>query len=218
MCCFCYRCHGRKVKALLSQQLSKTQYSTCGRLTTLFISPLELTHLITESSALGPTSPAIALATTRALCSGFSCCRALGCRPQGLRSCASLGLFKSSDSRLHIWVSSLTLLVFLTNLFHGVKCPQGSPVLLPTARQPSIFLEQNNYSIGHDYTTFPLTKDGHLDCFHIFSFWFYFLTFGCAGSLPQHSGFLQLWRAGAPLYLQGADFSLQWPLLLQSSG
>ena len=42
--------------------------------------------------------------------------------------------------------------------------------------------------------------------YHIFSFFF---TYGCPGSSLLHVGFLELWRAG---------FSLQWLLLLQSTG
>ena len=40
----------------------------------------------------------------------------------------------------------------------------------------------------------------------------------CTGSLLLHLGFLQVWRAGAPLHLQRSVFSRCWLLLLQSTG
>lgn len=60
--------------------------------------------------------------------------------------------------------------VLLTDLIHGVTRPQGSPLLLQMARQPSIFPGQNTPPLDTYYTTFPLTEDGHLGCFRIFSF------------------------------------------------
>ena len=44
-----------------------------------------------------------------------------------------------------------------------------------------------------------------------------FIIIGYAGSLLLHAGFLQFWRAGAPLQLWSVGFSLQW-LLVWSVG
>ena len=46
---------------------------------------------------------------------------------------------------------------------------------------------------------------------------FIIIIFGCAGSSPQHSGFLQLQRARAALRLRRTGFSPRRPLLLQST-
>ena len=52
---------------------------------------------------------------------------------------------------------------------------------------------------------------------YIFKF-FYLFIFGCAGSSVLCMNVLQLWRAGATIYLRSTGFSLQWLLLLQSIG
>ena len=46
---------------------------------------------------------------------------------------------------------------------------------------------------------------------------FHLFIFGCTGSSLLHTGFLQLWRLGAPLQLQGTIL-LCWLLVLWSAG
>ena len=49
-------------------------------------------------------------------------------------------------------------------------------------------------------------------------YFFYLFIFGCVGFLLLHTGFLQLRGVGAAVRLPCTDFSLQWLLLLQSTG
>ena len=46
----------------------------------------------------------------------------------------------------------------------------------------------------------------------------YLFSYGCVGSSFLRAGFLQLWRGRGYSLLRCAGFSLQWPLLLQSTG
>ena len=50
------------------------------------------------------------------------------------------------------------------------------------------------------------------------TFFFFSTLFGCTESLLLRVGFLQLWQVGATLQLWCTDFSLQWLLLLESTG
>ena len=67
--------------------------------------------------------------------------------------------------------------------------------------------------VQHQYFNFLFFNVTFFDMYMLF----YFFTFGCAGSLLLHVGFLWLWRVGATLKLWCAGL-LQWLLLLQSTG
>ena len=125
-------------------------------------------------------------------------------------------------------VYSKVIQLYIHILFrHGLYFPvlyNRTLLFIPSIYNSLHLLIPNSQSIPPP-PTLPLgnqKSDSHI----LFSFKAYFLKFllinlfiyGCVGSLLLCVGFLQLQRAGATLSLWCAGFSLQWLLLLWSTG